>query len=101
MAAGLVSATLLATGSYEWMHTSRVLPLVSDISLPAEVRVLAARVSPGATMSSLLHAHGLAEREIVELGTLDPEAVVTPGIFVQRVVRVPRVKTGAGGARAA
>ena len=26
--------------------------------------------------------------EIVELGTLDPEAVVTPGIFVQRVVRV-------------
>ena len=67
MAAGLVSATLLATGSYEWMHSSRVLPLMSDISLPAEVRVLAARVSPGATMSSLLHAHGLAEREIVEL----------------------------------
>ena len=27
--------------------------------------------------------------EIVELGELDPEAVVTPGIFVQRVVRVP------------
>ena len=27
--------------------------------------------------------------EIVPLGTLDPEAVVTPGIFVQRVVAVP------------
>ena len=27
-------------------------------------------------------------REIVELGALDPEAVVTPSIFVQRVVRV-------------
>jgi len=27
-------------------------------------------------------------RETVELGALDPEAVVTPGIFVQRVVRV-------------
>src|SRR5438876_9313862 len=27
-------------------------------------------------------------RETVELGTLDPETVVTPGIFVQRVVRV-------------
>jgi 3-oxoadipate CoA-transferase alpha subunit len=39
--------------------------------------------------------------EIVELGALDPEAVVTPGLFVQRVVRVPRVRTGAGGARAA
>jgi 3-oxoadipate CoA-transferase, alpha subunit len=27
-------------------------------------------------------------RETVELGTLDPETVVTPGIFVQRVVKV-------------
>jgi len=27
-------------------------------------------------------------REVVELGELDPEAVVTPGIFVQRVVKV-------------
>ena len=26
--------------------------------------------------------------ETVELGALDPEAVVTPGIFVQRVVQV-------------
>jgi 3-oxoadipate CoA-transferase alpha subunit len=26
--------------------------------------------------------------EIVELGALDPEAIVTPGIFVKRVVRV-------------
>jgi 3-oxoadipate CoA-transferase alpha subunit len=25
--------------------------------------------------------------EIVELGELDPEAIVTPGIFVQRVVK--------------
>jgi len=28
-------------------------------------------------------------REIVNLGDLDPEAVVTPGIFVQRVVEIP------------
>jgi 3-oxoadipate CoA-transferase alpha subunit len=28
--------------------------------------------------------------EVVELGGLDPEHVVTPGIFVQRVVQVPR-----------
>lgn len=27
-------------------------------------------------------------REVVELGALDPEAIVTPGIFVQRVVQV-------------
>ena len=35
--------------------------------------------------------------EIVELGSLDPEAVVTPGLFVQRVVKVERVATSAGG----
>ena len=31
-----------------------------------------------------------AVHDVVPLGTLDPEAVVTPGIFVQRVVKVAR-----------
>ena len=35
--------------------------------------------------------------EIVELGQLDPEAVATPGIYVNKVVQVPRVATKAGG----
>jgi 3-oxoadipate CoA-transferase alpha subunit len=35
--------------------------------------------------------------EVVPLGSLDPEAVVTPGIFVQRIVRIDRVATSAGG----
>jgi 3-oxoadipate CoA-transferase alpha subunit len=35
--------------------------------------------------------------EVVPLGDLDPEAVVTPGLFVQRVVQLPRVRTSAGG----
>lgn len=35
--------------------------------------------------------------EIVPLGSLDPEAVVTPGLFVQRIVQVERVSTSAGG----
>ena len=39
--------------------------------------------------------------EIVELGELDPEAVVTPGIFVHQVVKIDRVATYAGGARKA
>jgi len=39
--------------------------------------------------------------EVVELGALDPEAIVTPGIFVQRVVQVPRGATGAAGFRRA
>jgi 3-oxoadipate CoA-transferase alpha subunit len=28
-------------------------------------------------------------QHIVELGALDPEKIVTPGIYVQRVVHVP------------
>jgi 3-oxoadipate CoA-transferase alpha subunit len=35
--------------------------------------------------------------DIVELGALDPESVITPGLFVSHVVRVPRVATQAGG----
>lgn len=38
--------------------------------------------------------------EVVELGALDPEAIVTPGIFVSRIVQVPRVATQGGGFRA-
>ena len=39
--------------------------------------------------------------EVVELGELDPEAVVTPGLFVQRVVRIERAITPAAGFRRA
>lgn len=39
--------------------------------------------------------------EVVPLGTLDPEAIVTPGIFVQRVVEVPQSAQGSGSAQAA
>ncbi|HEY4069650.1 MAG TPA: 3-oxoacid CoA-transferase subunit A [Burkholderiaceae bacterium] len=34
---------------------------------------------------------------IVELGEFDPEAIITPGLFVQRVVKIDRVATSAGG----
>ena len=39
--------------------------------------------------------------EVVELGALDPEAVVTPGLFVQRVVKIARATTSAGGVKTA
>jgi 3-oxoadipate CoA-transferase alpha subunit len=39
--------------------------------------------------------------EVVPLGTLDPEAVVTPGIFVQRVVQVARTATAGAGFKTA
>lgn len=38
--------------------------------------------------------------EVVPLGALDPESIVTPGIFVQRVVPVARTVTAAGGFKA-
>jgi len=39
--------------------------------------------------------------EVVELGALDPEAVITPGLFVQRVVKIARASTAGGGFKAA
>lgn len=38
--------------------------------------------------------------EVMPLGALDPEAIVTPGLLVQRVVSVPRTVTAAGGFKA-
>ena len=35
--------------------------------------------------------------EIVELGALDPEHIVTPGLFVHKIVKIERVATQAGG----
>jgi 3-oxoadipate CoA-transferase, alpha subunit len=35
--------------------------------------------------------------EIVELGEMDPETIVTPGIFVKSIVKIDRVATQAGG----
>ena len=35
--------------------------------------------------------------EVVELGALDPENIITPGIFVSKIVKIERVATEAGG----
>jgi 3-oxoadipate CoA-transferase alpha subunit len=35
--------------------------------------------------------------ELRELGELDPEAIVTPGIYVSKIVKIDRVATQAGG----
>ncbi len=43
----------------------------------------------GPIMASAAKCAIVQVRETVELGALDPEEIVTPGIFVQRVVRVP------------
>ena len=35
--------------------------------------------------------------DICELGEMDPETIITPGIFVNKIVKIPRVATQAGG----
>jgi 3-oxoadipate CoA-transferase alpha subunit len=37
--------------------------------------------------------------QIAELGDIDPEAIVTPGIFVHQIVKIPRVATQSGGVK--
>ncbi|MEO6917666.1 MAG: 3-oxoacid CoA-transferase subunit A [Collimonas sp.] len=51
----------------------------------------------GPIMASAAKVTIASVHEIVELGSLDPESVVTPGLYVQRVVQVPRSATGPAG----
>ncbi|MCM5678645.1 3-oxoacid CoA-transferase subunit A [Schlegelella sp. S2-27] len=51
----------------------------------------------GPIMASAAKCTVVEVPEIVALGAIDPEAVVTPGIFVHRVVKVERTVTQAGG----
>ena len=48
----------------------------------------------GPTMASAAKCTIAQVYETVELGALDPECIVTPGIFVTRVVKVPRKEGG-------
>ncbi|MGL4233008.1 MAG: 3-oxoacid CoA-transferase subunit A [Casimicrobium sp.] len=51
----------------------------------------------GPVMAMAANTTVVSVHEIVELGALDPEAIVTPGIFVQRIVEIPRAVTFASG----
>jgi 3-oxoadipate CoA-transferase alpha subunit len=53
----------------------------------------------GPSMASAATTTVASVHEIVPLGGLDPEHIVTPGIYVQHVVLIDRVATQAGGAR--
>jgi 3-oxoadipate CoA-transferase alpha subunit len=55
----------------------------------------------GPVMATAARRTVASVHEIVELGAIDPEAVVTPGLFVSRIVRIDRVATLAGGFKAA
>ncbi|MBL8807400.1 MAG: 3-oxoacid CoA-transferase subunit A [Rhodospirillales bacterium] len=75
-------------------------PLKGDLALVKAERAdrwgnltyrLAAR-NFGPTMAAAADIAVVQAREIVELGAIEPELVVTPGIFVDRVVHVPNPK---------
>ncbi len=55
----------------------------------------------GPVMASAAKLTIASVHEIVDLGTLDPENVITPGLFVQRIVQVARTVTGPAGFREA
>ncbi|HET9763210.1 MAG: 3-oxoacid CoA-transferase subunit A [Acidobacteriota bacterium] len=55
----------------------------------------------GPIMASAAKCTVAQVREVVKLGELDPEAVVTPGIFVHRVVELPAAGVLATGGAAA
>ncbi len=55
----------------------------------------------GPIMASAARCTIVQVREIVNLGDLDPEAVVTPGIYVHRVVAVPAQANAGSGPGAA
>ncbi len=51
----------------------------------------------GPVMATAARTTVATVHEIAELGTLDPEHIVTPGIYVSKIVRIDRVATEAGG----
>jgi 3-oxoadipate CoA-transferase alpha subunit len=51
----------------------------------------------GPVMATAARRTVASVHQVVELGALDPELIVTPGIFVHRVVQVPRTATGPAG----
>jgi len=55
----------------------------------------------GPIMASAAKVTIASVHDIVELGSLDPEAVVTPGLYVQHVVKVARTATGPAGFKSA
>ena len=54
----------------------------------------------GPIMAAAARTPVASVHDVVPLGLLDPETIVTPGLYVQRVVLIQRARTGAGGIKA-
>ena len=53
--------------------------------------------APGPIMAAAAKLTIATVHKVVEPGEIDPETVVTPGLYVKRVVRIDRAVTTAGG----
>lgn len=53
----------------------------------------------GPIMAMAAHTTIATVHQVAELGQIDPEVVVTPGLFVQRIVRITRQQTEGAGFR--
>jgi len=67
----------------------------NDIGLPSEVQTVAARVTRGATLATLLRAHDLAEREINALIERTQAVFDVRGLRVDQPYRIVRAIDGA------
>ena len=70
-------------------NTAGTLATIIPTVVPATTAMTSAYFAARKTVATV--------HEIAELGTLDPEHIVTPGIFVSQIVKVERVATQAGG----
>jgi len=81
------------------MRLSTCLPTLGGLLLLAAIGCSSDKKAPPPTVTSVvpnpLCSDGMTF--MIKGANFDPEAVVTPGIFVQRLVKVARVATSAGG----
>lgn len=97
--------TLKETREINGRHYVLEMPIYADVALVKAERGdrwgnltyrMAAR-NFGPVMAAAAKKTIATVHELVALGELDPENIVTPGIFVHHVVKIERVATQAGG----
>jgi murein DD-endopeptidase MepM/ murein hydrolase activator NlpD len=91
----LAGAAIIAVTGCAGPPTDRQIIEGADVILPAEVSILAERVAPGATLSSLLHAQQVAEDEIGKLVEGAASVFDVRRLRTDRPYRIIRAVTGA------
>lgn len=93
----LIAGAMLLTGCSADVVVEQQTPMSAlghDILLPSSINVLAARVAPGATLSSLLRAHDVAEQEIADLVERTKAVFDVRALRTDRPYRIIRALTG-------